>query len=211
MLSFRSHLSLFRGDRADALRSLAMAAAAMLATVFIGCSSPSAAPKTGSANDKAKDKANDKAPAPKVKKPAACNISTLPQQGLQHGTVRIGTAKGEVEFDVELALNNRQRQVGLMCREHLGDKAGMLFVFDRMRTQSFWMKNTLIPLDMLFIDDAGVIVGHVLNATPLTTSPRSVSLPSKMVLELAAGTVKKRGIEPGQRVTFVNVPGAPTP
>lgn len=187
-----------------ALRQAATAAAFALPFIF-GCSSPNAAPTAA-----AKESAPPAAP-PKVEKPAACNISTLPQRGLQHGTVRIGTAKGEVEFDVELALNNRQRQVGLMCREHLGENAGMLFVFDRMRTQSFWMKNTLIPLDMLFIDDAGVIVGHVLNATPMTTSPRSVSLPSKMVLELAAGTVKKRGIEPGQRVTFVNVPGAPTP
>ncbi len=175
--------------------------------VFVGtfamaCSSPKAAPKEAKAKT---------TPAKVVDKPAACNVKTLPQTGLQHGLVRIATPKGEVEFDVELALNNRQRQIGLMCREHLGEKAGMLFVFDRMRAQSFWMKNTLIPLDMLFIDDTGVIVGHSLNATPLTTSPRRVSLPSKMVLELAAGTVKKTGLAPGQRVTFVNVPGAPTP
>ena len=184
-------------------RHRAVAPLFSITLALVACSAPKAAP----------DEEGKPSPTtpPAIEIPAACKVATLPQTGLQHGTVRIETPAGEVEIDVELALSDRQRQIGLMCRQHLGDEAGMLFLFDRMRMQSFWMQNTLIPLDMLFIDDTGVIVGQVLNATPLTTSPRRVSLQSKMVLELAAGVVEKRGIAPGQRVTFVNIPGAPSP
>lgn len=96
-----------------------------------------------------------------------------------------------------------------MFREQMDDDAGMLFLFDKMEVQSFWMKNTRLPLDMLFLDESGTIVGIVENAEPLSLTSRSVGLPSRYVLELNGGTSRRLGIEAGQKTRFVGVPGHP--
>ncbi|MBI1949427.1 MAG: DUF192 domain-containing protein [Deltaproteobacteria bacterium] len=93
-----------------------------------------------------------------------------------------------------------------MFRERLDADAGMLFVFERTKVQSFWMKNTRLPLDMIFIDDDGTIAGIVEDAEPLTTISRRVPKPSRYVLELMAGSARARGLAVGQRVTFEGVP-----
>lgn len=96
-----------------------------------------------------------------------------------------------------------------MFREHMDEDAGMLFLFDKMEVQSFWMKNTRLPLDMLFLDESGTIVGIVENAEPLSLTSRSVGLPSRYVLELNGGTSRRLGIEAGQKARFLGVPGHP--
>lgn len=122
------------------------------------------------------------------------------------GHVVIDAPSGPLRFSVELALTDRERQHGLMYREHLDDDAGMLFIFERPRVQSFWMKNTRIPLDMIFIGEGGEIVGIVESAEPLTLTARRVDGPSRYVLELNGGATRKLGITAGQRVHFEGVP-----
>jgi uncharacterized membrane protein (UPF0127 family) len=121
--------------------------------------------------------------------------------------VIVETAAGaRHRVDVELARTDPERRQGLMDRPSLPDDAGMLFVFDAPSLQSFWMKNTLIPLDMIFIDDAGTIVGIVESAEPRTLTPRSVGKPSRYVLEVNGGWSKAHGVRAGDRVRFEDVP-----
>jgi uncharacterized membrane protein (UPF0127 family) len=118
------------------------------------------------------------------------------------------TPAGERRFKVELAVTDKERQRGLMYREALGDDEGMVFFFDEMGPLSFWMKNTWIPLDMLFIDDTLDIVGIVENAEPMTTVPRSPGRNARFVLEIKGGLSQQLGLMPGQRVRFEGVPDA---
>jgi uncharacterized membrane protein (UPF0127 family) len=88
---------------------------------------------------------------------------------------------------VEVARTSAEQQRGLMGRRELGEEAGMLFVFPETERRAFWMKNTLIPLDMLFIDDAGVVASIVREAEPLTLTPRDSGVPCRYVLEVRGG------------------------
>ncbi len=108
--------------------------------------------------------------------------------------------------DVEIARTDPERRKGLMDRPSLPEDAGMLFIFEESSVQSFWMKNTLIPLDMLFIDDEGRIVGIVESAAPRTLTERTVGKPSRYVLEVNGGWSKAHGVRAGDRVVFENVP-----
>ena len=103
---------------------------------------------------------------------------------------------------VEVAKSHEERSRGLMFRKELADGSGMLFIFERERDQTFWMKNTYIPLDMIFIRGDMTIAGIVHEATPLTLTQRSVGLPSLYVLEVPGGWAKSHGIEAEQRVRF---------
>lgn len=123
--------------------------------------------------------------------------------------VVIHTAGGDVPVTVEVAATKGEQQLGLMYRKELGAMAGMLFVFDALEEHSFWMKNTILPLDMIFIDDAKTIVGIVKDAVPFSTSSRSVGLPSRYVLEVNAGFSVKHGVAPGDTVSFERIPGVP--
>jgi hypothetical protein len=96
---------------------------------------------------------------------------------------------------------------GLMHRDHLAPDAGMLFVYPDEDVRSFWMKNTLIPLDMLFIGANLRVVGVVENATPLSLEPRTVDAPARFVLEVNGGTVRRHGIKLGSLVRLEAVPG----
>ena len=93
----------------------------------------------------------------------------------------------------------------MMHRRALPARRGMLFIFERQEVQSFWMKNTYIPLDMLFINEALEVVGVVENAEPLTTSSRQVAAPSRYVLEVNGSFAKKHGLVPGTKVRFENI------
>jgi uncharacterized membrane protein (UPF0127 family) len=83
----------------------------------------------------------------------------------------------------------------------------MLFLFEGQEVHNFWMKNTLIPLDMLFIDRDRKIVGIVENAEPQTLTSRRVDQPSKYVLEIGGGVAARLGIRPGTKVEFRDVGG----
>ncbi len=117
--------------------------------------------------------------------------------------VRVEATSGAATFEAEIADTPEARTRGLMFRESLGPSRGMLFLFPSEGPRSFWMKNTLIPLDMIFIRSDRRILGIVENAEPKTTTSRSVPGHSQFVLELNGGTVQRLGIEPGQRVHFV--------
>jgi len=124
----------------------------------------------------------------------------------ESGSLTIDTAKGPQHFAVELATTPAQMELGLMYRESLPADAGMLFVYPSEQPVAFWMKNTLIPLDMLFIGADRRIVGIVASAEPQTETTRSVGLPSQYVLEIGGGLSGQLGIRPGQLVDFQGVP-----
>ena len=103
---------------------------------------------------------------------------------------------------MELAITPQEHERGLMYREHLAPDAGMLFISESPRRQVFWMKNTLIPLDMIFIGADWRIAGIVENAEPKTLSAREVAAPSQYVLEIGGGLSARYGIRAGQAIDF---------
>ena len=117
-----------------------------------------------------------------------------------HGTGAV------TEVALEVATTPEAQERGLMYRTSLADGHGMLFVFAGESEHQFWMKNTLIPLDMLFIAADGRIAGIHADATPLSTAPITVGKPSRFVLEVPGGFCARRGIAPGDRVEFRGLP-----
>ncbi len=131
----------------------------------------------------------------------------VPVQPVPAPRVVVETAAGgRHAVRVELARTEPERRQGLMRRPSLDDDAGMLFLFDERSEHAFWMKDTLIPLDMIFVDDDGRIAGVVERAEPRTLEPRSVGAPSRYVLEVNGGWTRARGVRTGDRVRFENVP-----
>jgi uncharacterized membrane protein (UPF0127 family) len=104
---------------------------------------------------------------------------------------------------VELSLTPGQRTFGLMYREHLDEDAGMLFIFPAVDQLKFWMKHTEIPLDMIFADPSGVVVGIVANATPYSEKPVGPDAPALYVLEVNGGFCARHGVRAGDRMSFV--------
>jgi len=121
-------------------------------------------------------------------------------------SVAIDTGGRKVAFRVEVALTPEEHARGLMYRSQLPADAGMIFVFDQPSVQRFWMKNTLIPLDMIFIGKDRRIVGIVEDAVPETETERMVGAPSQYVLEIGGGLSARLGIKRGEPVEFQNVP-----
>jgi uncharacterized membrane protein (UPF0127 family) len=107
---------------------------------------------------------------------------------------------------VELARTDAQRARGLMHRASLPEDQGMLFLFDETEEHPFWMKDTPLPLDMLFLDEEGRVVGIVERAAPRTTTQRTVGVPSRYVLEVNGGWARAHGVAAGDRARFENVP-----
>jgi uncharacterized protein len=112
----------------------------------------------------------------------------------------------DVAFEVEIADTPAKREMGFQYRRELADDHGMIFVFPSESVLTFWMKNTPIPLDMIFIGGDLKIVGIVREAVPFTLSARSVDAPSRYVLEIKGGLARQRGIEVGDRLRFEGVP-----
>lgn len=117
--------------------------------------------------------------------------------------VILHTPGPEVPIRVEVVSTDEDRQRGLMFRQKLDVDAGMLFVWDKPQHLTFWMKNTYIPLDMVFIGADRRIVGVVENAEPMTETSRSVPGDSQYVLEINGGQAARLGLRPGQAVDFV--------
>jgi uncharacterized membrane protein (UPF0127 family) len=114
----------------------------------------------------------------------------------------------EYSFMVELALSTRQRARGLMFRERLADDVGMLFLYDSEDRRHMWMKNTMVPLDMLFFDKNGGITRIEHEARPYSKRPISSGGPAQGVLELAGGTARGLGIVAGDRILHPLLPPA---
>jgi uncharacterized protein len=132
---------------------------------------------------------------------APASRSDMPQPA-----VRFETPRGPWIVQVELARTDEQRARGLMFRSELARDHGMLFIFDETSEHPFWMRNTLIPLDLLFLGDDRRVVGVVANAAPQTDSSRTVKEPSRYVVEVSGGEAAAHGVGPGTRVVFVSVP-----
>jgi uncharacterized membrane protein (UPF0127 family) len=114
-----------------------------------------------------------------------------------------------VRVTLEVMDTPATRERGMMYRTSLAEDHGMLFVFPDEVEHAFWMKNTLIPLDMVFIAGDGRIVGIHPDAAPLTTASRSVGTPSRYVLEVNGGWAARHGVRAGDRIEFHGVPGLP--
>ena len=114
--------------------------------------------------------------------------------------LEIVTKSGVQVFSVEMATTEEEKTTGLMYRKELADGKGMLFDFSPEQQVSMWMKNTYIPLDMIFIRADGRILRIAKNPEPQSTAIIRSGGPAKGVLEVIAGTAKKYGIAPGDRV-----------
>lgn len=114
--------------------------------------------------------------------------------------ISISTSSGPKDFLVEVASDPESQQRGLMFRRELAPNAGMLFDFHKATSLSFWMKNTILPLDMLFIRMDGTIATIASNTVPLSTAPISSPEPVRAVLEINAGRAGELGIHTGDRV-----------
>jgi len=114
---------------------------------------------------------------------------------------------GRHAVEVEVAANHASVTRGLMWRTSLPDGQGMLFVFPGEEEHSFWMRNTLIPLDMLFLAEDGTLVGIVPHADPLTETSRTVGRPSHYVLEVPGGWCERAGVRTGSRAEIELPPG----
>jgi hypothetical protein len=123
----------------------------------------------------------------------------------QRPEVVIHSARGPVTVQVEIADTPDTLARGLMYRRDLGADAGMLFVFPKEADEQFWMKNTPLPLDMVFIGKQRRIVGIVSEARPFTTNSRGVGVPSQYVLEVNGGFCARHGINSGDTVEFVRI------
>jgi uncharacterized protein len=123
-------------------------------------------------------------------------------QQFEHASLAIDTAKGAQRFNIELALTSAQQEQGLMYRRALAPDAGMLFIFPASEQAGFWMKNTLIPLDMLFIAADGRVADIHERAVPLSEANIVSKVPVRAVLELNGGTVERLGLAPGNLVHY---------
>jgi len=120
--------------------------------------------------------------------------------------VYLSTPQGDITVNVEIAATPAKIERGLMFREHLPTDSGMLFLMNEERSWPFWMRNTLIPLDMIFIAKDLTIAGIVENAEPRTETLREVKPPSLYVLEVNGGYCAAHKVATGTKVRFEGVP-----
>jgi uncharacterized membrane protein (UPF0127 family) len=123
-----------------------------------------------------------------------------PAQAAGEATIEIVSKTGVHAFAVELATNDAERERGLMFRKELPLGHGMLFDFQQDRPVAFWMHNTYIPLDMIFIQSDGRIAHITENAEPMSDKLIPSVVPVRGVLEVIAGTVRQLGIATGDHV-----------
>jgi uncharacterized membrane protein (UPF0127 family) len=123
-----------------------------------------------------------------------------PQTGLPVSDLVINTAAGPKKFRVELANTDASRSRGMMFRTQMAPDAGMLFDFFTEQPASFWMRNTLIPLDMIFIKADGTILNIHQRAIPHDETSINSAGPVRAVLEVNGGTASRLGIKPGDKV-----------
>jgi uncharacterized membrane protein (UPF0127 family) len=114
--------------------------------------------------------------------------------------ISVDTAKGHTVFKVEIAADHDSQEKGLMYRKKMAANAGMLFDFHTTVMTSFWMKNTILPLDIIFIRTDGTVSSIAANAVPMSQTPIPSSEPVRAVLELNAGRAAQIGMAPGDKV-----------
>ncbi len=140
--------------------------------------------------------------APGVPSPAGDRCPPEPAGRYKLAHARVSFPDSHATVDVELARSTGETQRGLQYRTALAENAGMLFVMPDRKVQRFWMHDGCIPLDMLFLDDDGLVVGVVESAAVLDDTSLWVDCPSRYVLAVNAGWVRRHGVQPGQRATL---------
>lgn len=163
-------------------------AASLLGLVLAACSTQSREPSSAAA------------PTQPTSPVTASSDATAKQA--PRAKVVLNGSQGERVVTVEVVSSPRAVERGLMYRQHLPIDEGMLFLMGEEDVQSFWMRNTLIPLDIIFIDKHFKIVGISENAEPRTETSRTVGKPSSYVLEVNGGWSAQNGIGTGTTVKF---------
>jgi hypothetical protein len=128
--------------------------------------------------------------------------------GLPRSELQVVTASGSHRFEVWIAADDRSRERGLMFVTSLPPDQGMLFLFEHPQYAAFWMKNTYLSLDLIFIRADGVVVNIELDARPHSEEPIASTAPVTAVLELLAGTAKRIGLSAGSRIVHPAFAGA---
>lgn len=134
-------------------------------------------------------------------RPAGCPDDGVPQTGLPRDQLAIQTARGVVRVNAQVADDDDERNKGLMFVRGMTDAEGMIFDFQDPQPLAFWMHNTFIPLDLLFIDAQGRILNIKTQAQPCDERPIRSKGDAVAVLELAGGAAQRLGVKPGDRVT----------
>ncbi len=143
--------------------------------------------------------AAENAPGPTA---AATEAAVHPVSGLEVIPLTITTRDKTHRFRVELAVTPQQQARGLMFRTEMGADEGMLFPYEQPHILSFWMRNTVIPLDLVFIDEQHRIINIAENATPYSEASIVSAAPAVAVLELNGGRTRELGIVAGNRVDW---------
>lgn len=116
--------------------------------------------------------------------------------------ISAATGKAISQIDIERAETDMERQFGLMYRKSMADSLGMLFVFEQSEPQGFWMKNTYIPLDILFVDDSLTILNIHENTVPLSENSLLSKGKARYVVEVVGGYTRKHGIQAGDKIRW---------
>ena len=132
--------------------------------------------------------------------PAQAPLAERSAAGLEQVPLTVRSRSGTHNFTVEVARTPQEQATGLMHRQSLGPDRGMLFPYDPPQPASFWMKNTLIPLDIIFIRADGTIARIAADTVPLSLEPVPSLEPVAAVLEIAGGRSAELGISPGDTV-----------
>lgn len=139
---------------------------------------------------------------------AGQSVSTAATAACRADQLSLRWAGGQARFTVELADTAASRNQGLMHREKLAPSAGMLFIYERPQHASFWMRNTLIPLDMIFMDDTGRVTRIHSNAVPLDETAIDGGAGVRFVLEINGGFAKRLGIVEGAEMQHPSIGAA---
>jgi uncharacterized membrane protein (UPF0127 family) len=129
---------------------------------------------------------------------ACCGVSAAQDGAQKLPSIRLNA--GLHNIHAEVAQTPGQRSTGLMFRKEMGANEGMLFIFEQSAVQCFWMKNTLLPLSIAFIDDSGVVV-NLADMKPHSEQSHCSTKPVRFVLEMNQGWFGKRGIGPGSTLS----------
>ncbi len=120
----------------------------------------------------------------------------------KNGELVISSGSGEVKIDIQIAKTEFDRELGLMYRKSMEENHGMLFIFPDVQVRSFWMRNTEIPLDMIFIGPSKTILNIAKNTTPYADVSYTSNGPAKYVLEVNGGFADRHNISAGDKVEW---------
>ena len=196
-------------------RALGVVVFAATAFILCQCDRPSEPVASAAAKSKpaparcVRKLADEPAPAPAKGPDLQCPAD--PEGGppkVPSATITFLETKEAPALTVEVMSTDPHRSRGLMFRREMAEVRGMIFVFPDVDVRTFWMRNTCLPLDMLFVTDDGFIAGIVENVPTMNDTGRTVSCPVRYVLEVNAGFARRHGVKPGQKLRLSDVKAA---